>query len=737
MRSGIVSLTGPDDTDPVGLPQNATLHFTEGSGVHVSRTQTSFNFALAGSHHNNDVENFAPGYAYSFFDIENNVSRSGTVGAEAGTISFFELFFIRDGVRLIFRNGAGDFSTDTTNASNKFAFRTYGANPNDPVPTGDPDSANSHGELFPDDTADPPQDYIIYCQRTTSPTNTPEATILAVDPPVGTAQALGAIMGAPTDGDRNPFSVDQVFTAFSLQEHHNTPIDPPADWALTNNTDINIPTDKLRGLDDPALTGDPDNQTAFRIDNSWLEDSVLDDSYVTTPTAGQRLVYRVATADDPAGWYNEAGTLSNLTDVNATAPTAGHILEYRDADGSDPAGWYGADNTLQNLTNVTISTTGDTALADGHVLTWDTTTNMWINESIPDAGIDLTQGTETVGPDFRGNFVQIQQPVDPAMPDAPRINFVAMEYIVPAAQFSISGNQTPSLFGGTTSASFALGITNWDGTNAPVVRVTNSVGTGSIVFAANTDANTGGSFNITGLDPTTLNTYSFDFVVEQIEGTVTTQRFQGTRTVTFTDIRSLEFTAGPTVFAANSAVDYIYQVTQRNGLVVQDGDYEVRLNNVVISSTANRSGSILRSDANWVLGNNTVSITGTDEQLVPSITRNVTRNVTTVRPYYFWQQDTEVTQTDDFDGEVLQTFSAGRSLTASTAGTWWLAYPMDLGTFQYRTMRGGLIVTPTVSSRFFLEPFFGILDTTDARRRYTVLEFTGVSAGTTFDVETP
>ena len=61
---------------------------------------------------------------------------------------------------------------------------------------------------------------------------------------------------------------------------------------------------------------------------------------------------------------------------------------------------------------------------------------------------------------------------------------------------------------------------------------------------------------------------------------------------------------------------------------------------------------------------------------------------------------------------------------------------MDLGTFQYRTMRGGLIVTPTVSSRFFLEPFFGILDTTDARRRYTVLEFTGVSAGTTFDVET-
>ena len=62
VRSGIVSVQGPDDDNPAGLISNATLHFTEGSGIDITRAGTNFTIGLVGTHHNSDVEEFTPGW---------------------------------------------------------------------------------------------------------------------------------------------------------------------------------------------------------------------------------------------------------------------------------------------------------------------------------------------------------------------------------------------------------------------------------------------------------------------------------------------------------------------------------------------------------------------------------------------------------------------------------------------------------------------------------------------------
>ena len=64
---------------------------------------------------------------------------------------------------------------------------------------------------------------------------------------------------------------------------------------------------------------------------------------------------------------------------------------------------------------------------------------------------------------------------------------------------------------------------------------------------------------------------------------------------------------------------------------------------------------------------------------------------------------------------------------ADTAGenTYYLAYPDDAVLFQYRTVRGGIILTPeTVTGTF-------ILNGVD----YRVLRFRNLSSGTNIDVE--
>ena len=215
VRSGIVSVQGSDDA-VAGLTGNATLRISEGAGIDIQRNGAHFTVATqhTGTH---DVDEFTPGWAYSFYDLANNMARTGVVADELGVASFSEIFYIHDGIRLIFADGQGHFSTDTTDPTNIFAFRTYAADQPEP---GDQDTRSP---LFPGAT----QDYIVYCQRTTSPTGSAEATVIQVDPPVNTIDELGALMGVP---DQTPANENRVFASnvevpgFELTEHHSSDV---------------------------------------------------------------------------------------------------------------------------------------------------------------------------------------------------------------------------------------------------------------------------------------------------------------------------------------------------------------------------------------------------------------------------------------------------------------------------------------------------------------------------------
>ena len=97
------------------------MEFSEGSGINITRSGANFTIGLVGTHHNSDAEDFTPGWAYSFYDIENDLARTGTIGNSLGTVVFNEGFYIRAGVRLIFESGSGLFQE-----GEHFAFRTYG-----------------------------------------------------------------------------------------------------------------------------------------------------------------------------------------------------------------------------------------------------------------------------------------------------------------------------------------------------------------------------------------------------------------------------------------------------------------------------------------------------------------------------------------------------------------------------------------------------------------------------------
>ena len=687
VRSGIVGLTGPGDTETVGLPQNATLHFTEGSGVSVTRTQTSFNFALTGTHHGGDVDDFGPGYAYSYFNLVDNTTHSGTVGARQTGFQIDEIENIDGDVYLHI-----DFQDpDSFNAGDPFAFRT---------------TSGSRSILFPNQADD--VDRIIYAVQDSDPTL---VYITQVDPGVNTLGDLRTLFNVPS-GSRSITPLD-FQNLYALNESHVTPTDGVAPWATGDST-ATVPGNKLESLSQTPPTAWADDTTDVPspfapIADGWLPtdivrtsnnvDELMDVHYTTAgPVAGERLVYRAAVTtvgeEAPAGWYNEAGTLTNLTDV-------------------------------------TISTTGDTALAAGQVLTYDADSSMWVNLAIPESS-SLDQGTETVPPRFFGDFVQLTDPTDPS------INFVAQRYVVPSTTFALSGgNVNRDLYGTTQNITYTLTITDWDDPdNTPDVIIT-PTGTGSATYAPNaTDPNIGGTITATGFDNTTVNTFSFIVVVTG-HAVPNNQR-----AISYVDNRRVAFLNADTVFDATGGSGYDYAMTTTGNLQVLAGDWAFQLNGADLTGFSNSSGTIPRENANWVLGDNVFRAEGTSNR-TPTVTPFVTRTISVRRPYYWWSQDAAPTQTQQFAGIVTNTdgdiveIAAGMNLMAPTAGNWYLAYPTQMGTLQYRTMRGGLVFTPTLVSGTFIEPFLGITDPLAAERQYTVLEFPGISAGTTFDIETP
>ena len=319
MRSGLVRLqTNGNDTSTsatdtgAGLTSNATLRIHQGHGITISRDATTFHISQPTGTH--DVDEFLPGWAYSYYDLENTTTRTGTVEANAGNMTFSEGFNIRAGIRLIITSGSGLY-----NDGDRFAFRTFAP------PSTNPDSRTT---LFPGAT----QDYIVYCQRTISPTSTPEATVLQVDPPVSTFQELANLMGLPNDQQTRQYNGVQV-AVFGLDEHHVDPAVGTYAWAHTGNL-TNIPTDKLRGLENARLDG----QAEWTIDNSWLpafstDLDGLSDVTLTTPIAdNQFLRYDLATSM----WINETVDISaGLTQETTTIGATGQTVRVMDSSGVD------------------------------------------------------------------------------------------------------------------------------------------------------------------------------------------------------------------------------------------------------------------------------------------------------------------------------------------------------------------------------------------------------------------
>ena len=160
--------------------------------------------------------------------------------------------------------------------------------------------------------------------------------------------------------------ISAEFTIHLLNENHVTPTTGTYAWAHSGNTDT-VPGNKLESLSTTPPTTWADGDAFARINDGWLPtdivrtsdnvDELMDVHYTTAgPMAGERLVYRAATADDSAGWYNEAGTLENLSDFRNTA-SPGQLIIYREAsDGLTPTvtadGFYAEDGQLAFLEDV-------------------------------------------------------------------------------------------------------------------------------------------------------------------------------------------------------------------------------------------------------------------------------------------------------------------------------------------------------------------------------------------------
>ena len=332
VRSGIVALSTNDGAGDAGLTSNATLRINHGHGITVQRQQTQFTISASSGTH--DVDDFMPGWAYSYFDLRDNMTHTGTVGPEGSPGYRF------DGVEF---TGADNFPgliigfTDLPNdisTGDVFAFRTTGGDPDNP--------SGSTAALLPGDTT---QDRIVYALLT-APTI---AQILQVDPPVSTIQELQTLFGPQSPPRGTSISVQGIFT---LTEHHVDPSVGTYNWAHTGNL-TRIPTSKLpadiayeQTVDVTRSTNDdPTEQIAISntgaislvLDPQPKNVNDLDDVNFTQPTEtpeAQNVLWDATNEE----WTVTDADLVGLTDTAIGTPTNEQILQYTTNRGNDPDG---------------------------------------------------------------------------------------------------------------------------------------------------------------------------------------------------------------------------------------------------------------------------------------------------------------------------------------------------------------------------------------------------------------
>ena len=595
MRSGLVRLqTNGNDTSTsatdtgAGITSNATLRIHQGHGITISRDATTFHISQPTGTH--DVDEFMPGWAYSYYDLENTTTRTGTVEATAGNMTFSEGFNIRAGIRLIITSGSGLYSD-----GDRFAFRTFAP------PSTNPDSRTT---LFPGAT----QDYIVYCQRTISPTNTPEATVLQVDPPVSTFQELANLMGLPNDQQTRQYNGVQV-AVFGLDEHHVDPAVGTYAWAHTGNL-TTVPGNKLESLSQTAPTTWADGDAFGTIDPSWLPDFSTDlgglsDVTLTTPIAdNQSLRYDSATSM----WINETVNLTDIGDVTITTP-----------------------------------------IVDNQFLRYDLATSMWVNETV-DISAGLTQETTTIA--ATGQTVRVM--------DSSGVDFIA--FALPAASATIGNFSNVNLYSstGTVSRSLVVTTSNFENNPAVTASIANSGGLSGLSIAT-----AGTQVTVSGIPTTTVATITVEVSVSDGSTIVATQN----RTIGIVDNRRIAFGTIPFMYDLAGADDLDVAITDlASGARLESNMYTYTLNTGTTQTGLSNPFTIPRTSGDWRIGPNTITSTAVETR-APIRTYSITsHNIQGFRAYFFFASAMTPADSTAFPAASASTveLAAGQTLTAHT-----------------------------------------------------------------------
>ena len=395
LRSGIVSLSTNDGAGAAGLTSNSTLRINHGAGIDVNRSATTYTISTH-STSSSDVNDFMPGWAYSYFNLIDNTTHTGTVGVRQTGFEIDAVENIDGNVYLHI-----DFQDPNSfDPGDHFAFRTF--------------DGNTRTQLF---RAGATADRIIYAIQDSNPEL---VLIAAVDAPVSTLGELRTLFNVPS-GTRSitPISFQNLFT---LDEHHSGQTGT-APWAQTGN-DTNIPTDKLGGLSSDVLAPN----TVFTINDAWLPDdiirstttNVITRNAVDDTTTGESLV---VAADGVATLTldHQPDVVNDLSDVNFTQPTETPVVEGLLWDATEME-WINSPvtQTLEGLTDTAVPTPGNEqylrySTERGNDAQGDPLPPAWVAVDLPQMAsgrIEFTQGTGAAVDEYTATGF-IENPAEP------------------------------------------------------------------------------------------------------------------------------------------------------------------------------------------------------------------------------------------------------------------------------------------------------------------------------------
>ena len=368
----------------------------------------------------------------------------------------------------------------------------------------------------------------------------------------------------------------------------------------------------------------------------------------------------------------------------------------------------------ENLTNL-----GDVTIADvanNQFLRYDTTNNMWRNETV-DISAGLMQETTTIA--ATGQTVRVM--------DSSGVDFIA--FALPAASATIGNFADINLYDPTGSISRSLVVTTSNFENNPTVTATITNAGGATGLNMIID---GTQVTITGISTNVVRTITVQITVS--DGA--TQVLQQNRTISVVDNRGIQFNNFVRTFDLAGANDYTLDIQGTGNALLQANRYGYNINgganilNQTNPITIPRRFDPLNPNAVWQVGANPIVGRALIDPSQPPISPlTVTDTVTAFRAFFFFASAADRTDVTDFPAANASTveFAAGATLTATEAGTntYYLAYPDDGGVFQYTTGGGVILFQPEAVAGTFIR------NNVD----YQVFRFRGLARNTVIAVQ--